>query len=245
MTVARKQRVQSVIDKLQALANQPNNAPPANNTAQNQQNGQNANNSFPPRSNNQGGSLLNRVNNGNQPLSWMCTPVHTSVVRFDLRGLGDPFYRLLGHPLKVEYGEPLRFSEVVEQGGETALTLESFLQEQWLQYELNGAILVYPWNVKVWKSIARPVPMPVALGLEAEDSGDQTPKPTEVEPIITCLRSIDLSLVLNVLARARTQILLSTAPLILNRQYLMRSLVCDDPRLLDLVRATGYIEESL
>ncbi len=253
MSVQRREKVQSVINRLQAVTNQQNNAQ-QNNPLQSQPNVQNNNtNNTPPPSRfqpgntntNQNGGLFNRVNNGNQPLSWMCTPINTTVVHFDLRGLGDPFYRLLGKPINADYGDPLKFSEMLEQGGEAALTLESMLEENWIQYELMGAVLVYPWNANIWKSIARPVPMPVLADLELDDSPNQAQNQTEQEPRIKCLRALDLSLVLNVLARARTQILLSSSPLILNRQLLMRSLVSDDPRLIDLARATGFIEEPL
>jgi hypothetical protein len=61
----------------------------------------------------------------------------------------------------------------------------------------------------------------------------------------TILRALDLLLVMNVLARTRSNILLKTAPLALEQQYLGQSLFTDDARLIALVQATGCVEEAL
>jgi hypothetical protein len=50
---------------------------------------------------------------------------------------------------------------------------------------------------------------------------------------------------LNVLARSRSQVLLTRAPLVFSQQYLNRSMMTDDPRLVALVKATGYLEEEM
>ncbi|HEX2622820.1 MAG TPA: hypothetical protein VHL11_21825, partial [Phototrophicaceae bacterium] len=69
-----------------------------------------------------------------------------------------------------------------------------------------------------------------------------TPAPVAT---FSCLRAIDLHLVLNVLARSRSQVLLTRAPLVFSQQYLNRSMMTDDPRLVALVKATGYLEEEM
>ncbi len=53
-------------------------------------------------------------------------------------------------------------------------------------------------------------------------------------PRLVCARRA--SLVLNVLARTRSQLLLASAPLALERAFLERELASDDPRLIALAR---------
>lgn len=183
-------------------------------------------------------------------LDWAMLPAKKTVVKFDMEGLGDPFYKLLGHQLNPAYGEIKAVAEVLEKGGDSAETLTTHLDSVWKTYNLDGAVLVYRWNPKSWGEIAQAALLP-----QQEDQSnpfdDSTPEAANQEakppadPNYTCLRALDLQLVLNVLARARTQLLLAAAPIVFSQQYLNRALIADDPRLLELVRATGYLTEKL
>lgn len=197
-----------------------------------------------------GSSLRSRL--GPTKLSWEIVPVVDTVARFDLNGLGDPFHRLLGHSLNVDYGDYKTVIKAMETGGDDVSTLEARLNEAWTGYGLAGAMLVYPWRDEVRQAlVARPkvdLPEKKAPAQDEEDDVLSEEPPEEdkrngAAPI--CIRSIDLLLVLNVLARARSQILLAATPLAFEGSYLERSLVTDDPRLVALARATGYVEEAL
>ena len=182
-----------------------------------------------------------------QQLSWAMLPTHKVVVHFELGGLGDPFYKLLGKELNTDHGDGKVVAETLEKGGEYVGELEEKLNEIWDEYKLQGAAMVYKWNAKTWNNIATadifPARIPGRFG-QRTDNNEEEEKPLP-EPTYTCLRALDLQLVLNILARARTQLLLADAPLVFSQQYLNRSIVADDPRLVKLVRATGFIQEKL
>ncbi|MBC7871767.1 MAG: hypothetical protein H7Y09_13065, partial [Chitinophagaceae bacterium] len=55
-------------------------------------------------------------------------PLGRSVVRFELDGLGDPFYRLLGHPLNPDLSSGKAIALVLEAGGENVSNLEKLLE---------------------------------------------------------------------------------------------------------------------
>jgi hypothetical protein len=86
---------------------------------------------------------------------------------------------------------------------------EPALDAAWAGYGLTGAVLVFPWHARHAVVYER------AVG------------------------ATDRVLVLNVLARARTAVLLAGAPAVLDHRYLGRDLASDDPRLVALVEATG------
>lgn len=174
---------------------------------------------------------------GANRVNWRIVPVTGLVVRFDLDGLGDPFHRLLGRPLTTAFGNHDAVIEAVEAGGEAVNELETQLDDAWQEYDLHGAVLLYPWRKEILQIMAGNVA--AVDDEESESYEDDKPSP----PIFW--RALDLRLVFNVLARTRSNILLSRAPLGLERQYLGRSLFTDDPRLITLARATGYIEEAV
>lgn len=171
--------------------------------------------------------------------TWTMQPVQKTVVHFELRGLGDPFYRLLGRELNPDFGDFKMVSAALERAEEGTADLVQHLDKTWESYRLMGAVLVYPWNPDAWKVMTAPPPAPQE---NTEEDGQQPPQPAPVKFI--ALRAIDLQLVLNVLARSRSQVLLTRAPLVLSQEYLNRSLISDDPRLVALVRATGFMEEG-
>lgn len=195
--------------------------------------------------------------NQTQQLNWVLSPLGRKVVRFELNGLGDPFYRLLGHDINTDYADSRAVARALEAGGEHVEAIKQILDDAWAGYKLDGAILVYTWKARSWANIARPVPTPnndPADWLEdpndendennenADDNDGKEQK--EPPPAFDTLRSMDLVLALNVLARSRSQLLLANAPLVFSQQYLNRSLVIDDPRLTALAQATGSIKDA-
>ncbi|MBC8098973.1 MAG: hypothetical protein H7Y11_05985 [Armatimonadetes bacterium] len=183
----------------------------------------------------------NPFNSGQNQRSWTMQPIYKTVVRFELKGLGDPFYRLLQADLKPEFGDPERVATELERGGEAVQALEVLLSKAWESYRLEGAALLYPWNDEAWETITKP-PVAQPQNNDDDDSAAQSAPTLTVQ--FSCLRAIDLQLVLNVLARARSQVLMTRAPLVFSHTYLTRSLFTDDPRLVALVKATGYLEEG-
>lgn len=190
----------------------------------------------------------NANNQNNNTRNWTMQPAYGTVVRFDLRGLGDPFYRLMNKELDPGLGDSRAVTKKLEEGGETVAELQTMLDEAWAKYELQGALLVYNWNAETWRQIAQPAP---TTQTTTENNGnsddfyeDDENKQQPNKPLFTCLRAIDVGLVLNVLGRSRSQLLIARAPLLFAQQYLNRSIMSDDPRLVTLAKATGYIEES-
>jgi hypothetical protein len=239
--------------------------PQPNNTQNTQQNGQNNTPTNPfgrPSSsssttNRFGSSNTNANNtntNNNQPaptpspfrslssreqVEFSLLPLHTMAVRFELRGLGDPFYRLLGHEVNTEYSDSRLVVRKLEQGGDDVTNLKNLLDVAWGKYAFKGAAIVYLMeNENLVKQLGAPSFMPKKDLFDDDDSEkkDEPPKPA-----IKVVRAIDMMLVLNVLARARTQVLLATSPIMFNQHYLNRALVTDDPRLVALAMATGVI----
>jgi hypothetical protein len=228
------------------------------------------------QSNKNNSSNNNSSNNNNQPqpqsrfggrpnpfsqtqqLNWVLSPMGRKIVRFELSGLGDPFYRLLGHDINTDYADSRAVARALEVGGEHVEAIKQMLDDAWEGYKLNGAILVYTWKARPWANIARPVPTPNndpadwLEDLDDDDKDENTEKADdnagkekkEPPPAFDTLRSMDLMLALNVLARSRSQLLLANAPLVFSQQYLNRSLVIDDPRLIALAQATGSIKDA-
>ncbi|NWF69189.1 MAG: hypothetical protein HXY40_08885 [Chloroflexi bacterium] len=187
-------------------------------------------------------------------VEWDFVPVLRVLVRFDLRGLGDPLHRLLGHPLNLDYGTLGNLSKALEKGGDAPEALRAYLDTVWPTYELGGAALLYAWDDAVKTAVSRRVSVdkplkPANSGQNNSDdddfSEDTSSDEADNSDAAFCLRAIDLGLVLNVLARTRTNLLLGSASLSFDRRLLERALVTDDPRLVALARATGSIEEGL
>ncbi len=190
------------------------------------------------------GGLLNRF--GSRQLNWDIVPTTTMLVRFDLTGLGDPFHRLLGLPLNLAFGDLSAVIRAFEQRVEGVEQVEQLLDAAWASYAMCGAMLVYPWSAALKKAVlARPLldrPQKPQSDDGEEDTSEPPPPPGAA---VGLYRAVDLLLVLNVLARARSQLLITRAPLALDGRYLNRSIVTDDPRLVALAMATGCIEEHL
>lgn len=219
---------------------------PFQRTANSSSNNQNSGNNQQQQNSNPSSNGLGQFTPPNRK-TWTTLPAHKVAVRFELAGLGDPFYRLLGHELNTDYGNAQVVARMLETGGEHVEALTMILDNTWKSYNLTGAALVYGWHVNSWQTIAQPTPIPTVqndeLFTDDDSADDKAPEPDK-QPPFKVIRAIDLSLVLNVLARARSQVVLMTAPLVFNQTYLNRKLITDDPRLVQLARATGYLEES-
>jgi hypothetical protein len=186
----------------------------------------------PPRPSSPFGARL-----GGNKMNWRIVPVVHELVRFDLNGLGDPFHRLLGRPLQVEMGDPEKAVEVMESSGSDVNAIVQKLELAWESYDLNGAMLVYTWRKDLRQMFAGRVPT-------AEESEEEEHFDDEKRNPPAVLRAVDLLLVLNVLARTRARILLPTTPPAMQKEFLLQSLYSDDPRLVNLAKATGCFEET-
>lgn len=144
------------------------------------------------------------------------------IVRFDLHDLGEPLCELLG--IAPDQNDQESVIQIIEHNDDLRTELASKLDVAWEGYDLCGAMLVYPWQEGLRQAVA-------ARLLDA---------PPGAAP--TYLRALDPLLVLNVLARARSQILLAASPPDLERPFLERSLAADDPRLVALACATEFCE---
>jgi len=189
-----------------------------------------------PRSSSLGGSRL-----GPTKMDWRIIPVTSLLVRFDLDGLGDPFYRVLGKRLTVDYGDPEAVTKAIEAGGADVEEMAVRLDAAWDDYKLQGAVLLYRWT----KDLRYPLTGRIISGDELEEGETPDTYEDDKRKPPTILRALDLLLVVNVLARTRANIILKNAPLALERQYLGQSLFTDDARMISLAHATGCVEEAL
>ncbi len=173
-------------------------------------------------------------------------PLQSTVARFELKGLGDPFYRLFGGEPNPDYGNVQTLVKMLEAGGEKVASLKARLDEDWQRCQLSGAIVIYRWNNQTWKVMTTPPETAQKPSSEGEDENtDDTETPQKVQHTrFQALRALDLSLVLNVLGRSHTQVLMPHTPLMFTQTTLQRSLMSDDTRLLALVNATGYLAEE-
>lgn len=230
-----------------------NNANNQNANNQNNQNNQNANNN----------AFANRLNRfGRQTIHWTIAPLTNAAVRISLDGLGDPFHRLLGTPLNVEYGKPAKVVEALQNDEALLAQLTDVLNEAWESYHFSGAALLFPWDDDVRKAYSQPIFPNDQMPVFENDPNNQNNQnnannqnPDEaldwLESLagirrsnVTCLRAIDLAFVLNVLARSRANVIVGNTPLALEPGFLTQTVICDDPRIVALARATGCIDEA-
>ncbi len=185
----------------------------------------------------------------NLNLANVITPAQSTVVRFALDGMGDPFYRLLGQDMNPEYSQIATLAQVLQKGGPGVDELTALLNKNWESYQLKGAILIFNDDREVVDSLAKPVPVPTVPAnnsKEDDDDNDNGEPPNWLEASgykFERVRSIDLALTLNVLTRARSQLLVARAPVVYGLEYLSRSVITDDPRLVSLAKATGALPD--
>ena len=154
---------------------------------------------------------------------WEILPLNDTLVCFDLPAVADAL--LTQHEVPgQENAEPSDiFLTALESGKPLAEALKTELDDDWETYHLHGAILVYAWREDIRQAVSARL--------------------TAVKAPGTYVRSLDPLLVLNVLARARTTLLLANAPLALERPFLSRAILSDDPRLVRLARSKPFSEE--
>jgi hypothetical protein len=170
-------------------------------------------------------------------VSWRIVSLAREIVRFDLDGLGDPFYRVLEKPLQVGFGQPASVSKAMQAGGDEVAQMLERLNAVWAEVNLRGAVVLYPWKLELRGVLAGRVPNDQDESEALYEDDKRTPPKV--------LRALDLLLVFNVLGRARAHVLLPNTPVSLEDEFLTQSLYSDDPRLVALARATGCIEEPL
>lgn len=157
--------------------------------------------------------------------TWEIFPFSSMIVRFSLDGLGGSLGHILGGSVAENIGTYDTIIQTIERNHEAIAALSASLETAWETYALKGAVLVYPWEQDSQQVILA------------------NARVTNMKAV--CLRALDPLLVLNVLARSRTNLLQPRAPLALEQAYLERSLFTDDARLVRLVQSTGYFEEPI
>ncbi len=195
------------------------------------------------------GSRNNQSQSQNHHLANVVIPVRSTLVRFSLDGMGDPFYRLLGHDMNPEFAKVEALAEALQKGGDDVKALIEALDKAWEGYNLKGAMLVFNEDREVATALLKPSPMPAMpqKKKDDDDDDDENDTPDWLESAnysIERLRAIDLTLTLNVLARGRSQVIVARAPAVFGVEYLTRSLITDDPRLVQLAKATGCLPDS-
>ncbi|MDQ7026052.1 MAG: hypothetical protein Q9P01_20265 [Anaerolineae bacterium] len=201
------------------------------------------------------GSRFNRF--GQQAIYWTIAPMTDAVVRISLDGLGDPFHRLLGTSLKVEFGSPEKVVEKLQSDKKLLGRLTKVLDKAWKGYKFEGAALLFPWDDDVRKAYIQPVHPNDSIpknnnqndannqNNDDDDDLDCLDSESKIQkPNVTCLRAIDLAFVLNILARSRANVVVANTPLALEPGFLSQTVVCDDSRIVALARATGCIDEK-
>lgn len=191
-------------------------------------------------------SLLRRTQ-ANHTVKWVLPPNGLFLVRFDLSGLGDPLHRLIGTPLNLDANSAVHL--VDRLSGDQALLgqVKDALDDAWRAYSLKGAMLLYPWSTEMREVFtAKRDEKPPATETDGDNEAQETHPNNQlvlVNKQIKCLRAIDVHLIINVLARARSGVVSVSTPLALETGFLNRSYVTDDVRLVHLAQATGYVEE--
>lgn len=194
------------------------------------------------------GSRFSRF--GRETVKWTVLPLTQKAVRFSLDGLGDPFHRLLGLPLDVKMNETVQVARRLQADAELLKRLTDVLDESWAAYEFQGAAMLYPWSDDVRKAYTQPIepqlPPPESSDGDYEDDDDDDDSASSYEPekpSIKCFRAIDIGLTLNILGRARANVVAGNTPLALEASFLQQEFICDDPRIVAIARATGSIDE--
>jgi hypothetical protein len=184
----------------------------------------------------------------NSRVTWEIIPTSDAVARFELPPIGaavmayvgisfppipdDPelsaeenaiMRRMLEKTLPNQ--SPTFISEALDKDAALEAALRAKLDAAWAEVGFSGAALVHSWGEKARVAYVTRLQ---AVGL-----------PT------VALRPTDPALVLNVLARARSTVLIANAPPALEAAFLMRVVYTDDPRIVAMVQASGYEEVAL
>jgi len=205
--------------------------------------------------NNSGSRFASRFGSRNtrEYVEWTIAPITKEVVGISLAGLGDPFHRLLGMPLNPTYSDPKKVVEALSKDAELSEQMKVVLDEAWAKFGFRGVAMVYPMNEGIRNAYTKPI-QPVAPPPPKEENNEDDEEYVDEndfsfeadnstnQPAV-CLRAIDLPFVLNILARVRSNVVIGNTPLALEMGFLDQTILIDDPRIVNIVRATGYIEE--
>lgn len=154
---------------------------------------------------------------------WEILSLTDALVSFELAAVAESLVKAFDLPPDVPPVEA--FLSKMEKNKPFAEALRARLDEEWQSFDLHGAFLVYNWRDELKQAVN------VRLTAVKEPA------------VYTLVR--DPFFALNVLGRARTTLLLATAPLALERPFLTRSLVCDDTRLVTRARQRAFTVEFL
>lgn len=160
---------------------------------------------------------------GQSRTEWEILPVGDVMVRFSLDGLGGS----LGRSTGLDLGSGTYQATLSSLGEDHAALskLTQTLDTAWEAYQLTGAFLLYYQHEETSSILL------------------ETSKITGAKAVY--LRALDPLLVLNILARTRSNLLQPRAPLSFDESQLRRTLLTDDPRLIAIVQESGYFEEAL
>lgn len=197
---------------------------------------------------------------GREEVQWTITPSKKVAVRISLQGLGDPLHRLLGTPLNPELSNPAKVTEMLSKDEELQEKLAEALDKAWESYNLRGATMLYPWDEHIRKAFTDTIqPTPPPPPKKEDDSDDDYedfdyedddetpnlfPNLTTKGKRVHSLRAIDAAFVMNILARARANVVVCNTPLALEPGFLEKTVICDDSRIIKIAQATGCIDED-
>ncbi|GEM_PF-1394621 len=158
-------------------------------------------------------------------------PLHDTLVMFSLADVAEALYTALDISMPVKEDgtiEPKDFKPLIaalESSKALCDQLRVDMAAQWETIGLVGAVHVYDWREEV---------------KVATNSRLQAIK---AQPRF--IRAADPMFVLNVLSRARSYLLLPDSAMALDRPFLERTLMSDDPRLLNAARNLNHKEDLL
>lgn len=162
---------------------------------------------------------------GASKVNFSLAPVTDTLVLFELSDLGDPLYRFLNMKRRRDVTDLDAVCDLLKADTHAAEQAAQKLTTAWAEIDLRGAILLYSWRDDVRQSVM------------AEANAEKSK--------LMLLRAREPKFVLNVLARARANLLLHDTPLELERSFLERCFVTDDPRMVVIAQKTGYLRENL
>lgn len=181
-----------------------------------------------PRPSSPPGSLFSRLG-ARANFDYMA--MNDTLVMFDLRDVAPVLFDQLkiAPPVK-EDGTPDKTDvkaliTALEKNRPLLDELKERLNTYWNEFQLVGAVHVYDWREEVKQAATNRL-----------NALKQAPH---------FVRATDPDFVLNVLARARSYLLIHGAALALDRPFLERVVMTDDPRMLAAIKATAFSEDSL
>ncbi len=174
------------------------------------------------------GSLFSRLG---ARASYDYVPMHDMLVMFDMHDAAPAIYEMLGiaPPVKDD-GTPdpadtRTLIATLDKDKALSSALRVQLDQFWGDFKIVGAVHVYDWREEVKQAATNRL-----------NATKQRPN---------FIRAADPMLIMNVLARARSYLLIHGAALALDRPFLERIVMTDDPRLLSVVTAGQHIVDSL